>query len=185
MHDPLMETVLGLLRDAPDGLSEHGLLSALARAEPPLLEAPFSGLVATFRAHCLLFNTLYRLRDRLWERGEAHLEISPLSIRLLPYLEGRAGLAETDPVRDYYLDLEALEDIDEDDVARLLASFYARLRGGPLRTQALAELGLEDPVDDDEIKRTYRRLVQHCHPDRGGDTARLQALNAAIATLIP
>lgn len=184
-HGPLAAAALRLLQHAPDGLSEHELMSALANDDPPLLSNAFADLLSTFRAHCLLFNALYRLRDALWEQREAHLDINPLKLRLLPYCEGRAGLAEADRLRDYYLDLERLEDIDEAEVARLLATFYAKLKGGPQRAEALAELGLEDPVEDDVIKQAYRRLAQRHHPDRGGDTRRLQQLNAAMATLFP
>ena len=181
----LSETVLRLLRNAPEGLSEHELIGALARGEQPLLKEPFADLLSTFRAHCRLFNALYRLRDTLWERREAHLEIDPLRLRLLPYSEGRAGLAENDALREYYLDLDGLEAVDEAEVARLLATFYAKLKGGPQRARALAALGLEDPVEDDLIRQTYRRLAQRHHPDRGGDTARLQQINAAMAVLFP
>lgn len=184
-NGPLGEAVLELLRTAPEGLSEHQLIAELARGDDPLLKSPFADLVSTFRSHCRLFNTLYRLRDALWDERMAHLDINPLRIRLLPYCAARAGVAETDALREYYLNLDRLDDVDETEVARLLASFYAKLKGGPQRTRALAALGLEDPVTDPVIKQTYRRLAQRHHPDRGGDKARLQQINAAMAVLFP
>jgi len=40
-------------------------------------------------------------------------------------------------------------------------------------------------ADDDAILRQYRRLAMRHHPDRGGERARLQAINAAMAILDP
>lgn len=184
--DRLASTTAGLLREHPQGLSEHALIQAL-RASPAgdVLPGTLGDLTALFRAHFLLFHVLFRLRDELRTRAEAELVIDPLRIRLLPSAPGRAGLERDDALRRYYQDLDQLDITSEDDVARLLAGFHARLHGGERRTEALAELGLEDPVSDAEIKQAYRRLAQRHHPDRGGDAGRLQALNAALATLLP
>jgi hypothetical protein len=160
-------------------------LRALAEDHPRSLGDPFAGLLATFRAHFLLFHVLYALRDELRGRGEAELLIDPLGIRLVPARPGRPGLSADDPVRSFYADLSQLGETDEDAVARLLAGFYARLHGGAGRAEALGVLGLEDPVSDGEIKAAYRRLAQQAHPDRGGDTERIQALNAALRRLMP
>lgn len=37
----------------------------------------------------------------------------------------------------------------------------------------------------DELKKAYRRLAMKHHPDRGGDTATMQAINAEFETLFP
>lgn len=53
---------------------------------------------------------------------------------------------------------------------------------------ALAVLGLEAPVDRDEVKRRYKELVKRHHPDaNGGDKAaeeRLKTINQAYNTLM-
>ncbi len=51
------------------------------------------------------------------------------------------------------------------------------------RRDALAELELTDPVDWRAIKSQHRQLAMRHHPDRGGDEARLQAINAAMNVL--
>ena len=44
-------------------------------------------------------------------------------------------------------------------------------------------LGLEKTASADEIKRAYRKLASQHHPDKGGDTARFQDIQAAYAIL--
>jgi len=105
----------------------------------------------------------------------------PRSAHLAP--PGQDALAEADPLRDYYLDLANLDATGEAEVERLLADFWQRFAGADERAAALAVLGLADPVDAATIKQRYRELVMRHHPDRGGDTRRLQELNEAMAWL--
>ena len=139
---------------------------------------------ALFCAHFVLFHALYRLRDRAWQAQQAHLEIRPLNIRWQPYHGGQGGLARPDTLREYYLDLSNLEQTSARDVDALLAAFWVRFQRRDQRAAALMELGLSDPVDDATIKRTYRQLVMQHHPDRGGETERLQVINAAVKALL-
>lgn len=185
--DHLGETLLGALRDAPGGLSEHELFKILAGGGDERFEAcVFQQPLALYRAHFLLFHHLYRLQQHLCREGLGQLRISPLCIRLREdVLPAGTALDEPDPLRAYYLDLDNLTDTTGDDVDRMLGRFWAGLTSDQRRQEALAVLGLNDPVEDQQIKRTYRRLAMAHHPDRGGDTARLQALNAAMAVLAP
>jgi DnaJ-domain-containing protein 1 len=176
--------LLGLLRAQPRGLGEYELLKALQGAglegfpQVPL----FQGL-PLFRMHCRLFHALYRLREQLWAARLHHLEISPLSIELQPYRPGRPGLVAYDPLRAYYADWERLQAVTEEEVAELLDKFWGRFHAFEQRNAALAALNLAEPVDYPAIRRRYRHLVSRHHPDRGGDKARLQTLNAAMAVL--
>ncbi|HFD79489.1 MAG TPA: molecular chaperone DnaJ [Gammaproteobacteria bacterium] len=169
----------------PDGLGEYQLLGAL-RAEGffDFLPPPPATAAELFRAHFILFHALYRLAERLMSMGAAQLQIEPLCIRRLPWSPGEAALATGDPLRAYYLDWSNLESTSAADVDRLIASFWKRFAGLEGREGALAELGLQDPVDDATIKATWRRLAMEHHPDRGGDGVRLQAINAALDTLL-
>lgn len=185
LGDEFLDRVAELLQRHPTGLSEHGLLRLLQEAD----YFPFLGVSpwephALFCAHFLLFHALYRLRDRAWERREAQVEISPLNIRWQAYSASEAALARPDTLREYYLDLANLEQTSARDVDELLAAFWVRFQRQDQRAEALQELGLSDPVDDVTIKRTYRQLAMRHHPDRGGDTARLQLLNAAVRVLL-
>jgi len=185
LSEEFLASVDGLLHQHPAGLSEHQLLRLLCDAgHLPFLGASPWEPHALFCAHFLLFHALYRLRDRAWKAQQAHLEIRPLNIRWQPYHGGQGGLARPDALREYYLDLSNLEQTSARDVDELLAAFWARFQRQDQRAEALMELGLSDPVDDATIKRTYRQLVMRHHPDRGGETERLQVINAALRALL-
>ncbi|MCC6077152.1 DNA-J related domain-containing protein [Pseudomonas sp. GCM10022188] len=186
-YDPaidLMEQLLALLRRVPDGLSEHQLIRRLREAHcTHLPQLPLTDKLVLFRTHFLLFNALYRLRDRLWGERSAHLEINPLLIRLLPYQDGPQALGEHDPLRAYYLDEARLRDTTEADVVHLLQSFWTRMHGGEEREAALELFGLDARADYSAIRLRYRQLVSQHHPDRGGSTTRLQSINKAMEIL--
>ena len=50
-------------------------------------------------------------------------------------------------------------------------------------TDHYAALGVPRTAAADEIKRAFRRLASQHHPDKGGDTQKFQAIQAAYATL--
>lgn len=185
----LLERVLQCLRGAPAGVTEHRLIARLRDAGVE----PFSGArlqepLSLFQTHFLLFHCLYRLRDDLAARGE-WLRIHCLDIGIERVRGGPGPDADglpvlRDPLRDYYLDLAQLDTMDAAAVEALLGEFWSRLGRDRQREQALAVLGLADPVDAVAIRRQYRRLAQRHHPDRGGDTATLQRINAARWVLL-
>ena len=50
-------------------------------------------------------------------------------------------------------------------------------------TDHYATLGVARTATQDEIKRAFRKLASQHHPDKGGDTARFQAIQAAYDVL--
>ena len=193
----LAEQIFVLLREQPEGCSEYQLIQQLkARHSTHIPNLPLLDKLVLYRTHFLVFNALYRLRDQLWGEASHSLQISPLCIRLQPYVPGAAGIVENDPLRDYYLDMSNLRDTDEAEVERLLASFWSRMRGDdpetsggwdPEQKRAALELFELDQeaasLSLHTIKRRYRQLVSIHHPDRGGSTARLQSINLAMEIL--
>ncbi|MFV3330262.1 DNA-J related domain-containing protein [Pseudomonas sp. NY15437] len=181
----LTDQLLELLREAPEGISEFQLIQQLkARHCTHVPNLPLTDKLVLFRTHFLVFNALYRLRDRLWAENAAHLEIGPLQIRLSPYMRGAQALGEQDVLRSYYLDEKHLKETSELDVEKMLKSFWTRMQGNEEKAAALALFELEDgPVDYALIKLRYRQLVSQHHPDRGGSTTRLQSINKAMEIL--
>lgn len=173
-----------LLSEFPEGLSEHALMQCLR--QPPYELLPTLALddsLGLFQSHFLLFHVLYRLRDRLRSDKDGELSISPLLIRLQAYVPGEAALHESDPLRDYYLDLEQLQATDAEAVEKLLSGFHQRLSAENEKEHALTTLQLQEPVSMDEVRRQYRRLAMQHHPDRGGDAETMHALNSALSIL--
>ncbi|TIH08425.1 DNA-J related domain-containing protein [Pseudomonas leptonychotis] len=183
----LCEHVHQLLRAAPSGLAEYDLIQQLkARHCTHIPNLPLTDKLVLFRTHFLLFNALYRLREQLWAAQRGYVQISALDIQLLPYQAGSAELSEHDPLRDYYLDLNQLSDTDEQDVAKLLQSFWSRMQGGEEQQAALELFELTNSAETltfSTIKHRYRQLVSQHHPDRGGSTERLQSINKAMEIL--
>jgi DnaJ-domain-containing protein 1 len=183
----LSDQVLQLLRESPDGCSEYQLIQQLKnRHSTHIPNVGLADKLVLFRTHFLLFNALYGLRDRLWQQQTGHLLISPLCVQLLPYSAGHAQLSEPDPLRAYYLDLSHLRDTSEDDVEKLLTSFWKRMQGGDEKRAALELFELDSNSQTLKlatIKQRYRQLVSEHHPDRGGSTSRLQSINLAMEIL--
>ncbi len=192
----LFEPIVEILEEHVQGLSEHKLLYALSdrgflEFNPQLLSEELS----LFQTHFFLFHVLYRLRDLLHEQQRYELEIFCLEIRLKPYRDTTAqaqgqsqGLAQIDPLREYYLDVKQLHETDAAEVRQMLNGFYQRLEAYEQQREALEVLGLEDrglgaTVSIHTVRRRYRALVKQHHPDRGGDREKFHAVENAMELL--
>ncbi len=182
----LPDLLYRILKAHPAGLSEHALIVALREHPDCDLEIPsLQDPEVLFRIHFLLFNALYRLQEHLHAAGRGRLRISALQIQLLPWREQTGkGIGDTDPLRDYYLDMGNLERTGRAEVERLLDSFWRRFARFDQRGDALKVLGLPADADEAAIRHRYRKLAMEHHPDRGGDTRRLQEINAAADCLL-
>lgn len=186
MKFPIADALLTILRAHPDGLAEHELMRKLAGDDPAFGPEAYADELSLFQRHFILFHHLYRLRDDLWSRRQGDLAIHCLNIALLPFPGSLEDLPATpDPLRAYYLDISHLENTGRQDVLDMLDAFWLHFARHGRRTEALATLGLADPVSYPEIKRRYRQLAMEHHPDRGGVAEKLQAINAAMELLEP
>lgn len=174
-----------LIETSPQGLSEHALLKQLREAYPDLFPAQlFKDHLTLYRAHFLLFHLLYLLRDELLVEQAGLLQIDVLTVRCLPYgAAGTQAIADADPMAGYYLDLGNMAQTTAEEVDTLLGDFWGRYYANSQRADALAVLGLCDPVDAECIQQRYRELAMKHHPDRGGETAVFARLQQAIALL--
>jgi hypothetical protein len=190
LADDVLALLFAILKEQPEGISEYDLLRALERQyQVPFAKAPFGSDFALFQAHFLLFNALYRLRDRLADANPSwQLEIHALCIALRPsdksqsaraLVAGAQALTPADPLRAYYLDINQLAATDCEQIAELLGDFWMRYFALESRAAALAVLGLADPVDRQEVRRRYRELAMRLHPDRGGTAEAFQRLQSA------
>ena len=182
--DAFASMLLAILRRHAQGLSEYECLTAIWQSESTVLpQAEDHDPLRLFQAHFLLFNALYRLRDKLWAEQSGTLEISPLQIVLRPYQAGANAVASTDVLREYYLNPDNLHGVDIAEAEDMLVRFWERFAANEELHEALAVLGLKAPVDYDTVKRRYRMLTMQHHPDRGGSKEKLQQINAAMETL--
>ncbi len=176
--------LLEVLREYPDGAGEYELLKRLRAEEVEGYGvALFSDSLSLFRGHFRLFHALYQLREELVAEERAMLEISPLCIRLGPWNPREShAIDQHDPMRDYYLDIANLE-TSREAVEAMLGAFWSGFHARQRRLAALDVLGLQDPVDEQEIRATYRRLAMKHHPDRGGDGSRFKEIKTAMELL--
>ncbi len=175
-----------LLEAHPHGIDEFSLIRLLAESFPDSLFAQPDALrdpLKMFRAHFLLFHTLYRLADEFAGQG-LQLHISALRIALEPRSAAMPALALGDPLRSYYFDWRQWGDTREADVKRMLGDFFAGMCIPDAEVQAaLGVLELSAPAEPGLVRRQYRRLVSLHHPDRGGDTETTQRINDAYLIL--
>ncbi len=182
--ETLLEPIQQVLGNHPNGISEYEFLQALGQNLSYFSTSSPDSLIL-FQRHFLLFHCLYQLQADYYQAKTGILQISALEIRLWPYRSGASKLSQADAVREYYRDITNLETTDSTQVDDLLGKFWMALARHDSRADALALLELNDPIDDAAIRQRYRELVMRHHPDRGGDHATLQQINAALAKLLP
>ncbi len=187
--DHLMIAIESILRQHPEGISELALIKQLQTTPWTLLgTVNFQEPAQLYPVHFLIYHAVYRIRDALSEHGEI-VSTSPLCLKITIDLvvSGSGTPATQDELRKYYLDLSHYE-LSEAVIDSLMTNFWAghsgQLPDHSALQSAAGQLGFESLPDAfDIIKRRYRREVMATHPDRGGDTERIQQLNAAFQVL--
>ena len=176
-----------ILSARPEGMAEHELLDVLQGEEIPLfVENERHDPLEIFQRHFLLFHLLYGLRDKLRQERSGDISIHCLKIVLQPppRADGVSLPEVRDPLRDYYLDLGQLKDVERSDVEAMLERFWQMYAGYNCRDEALSILGLNEEAGRDEVKQRYRQLVRRHHPDRGGDPERFRQVKEAADSLL-
>ena len=189
MHNPLLAPAAFLLQQHPQGLSEFELIKLLQERCDFIPEAFSGDVLSLFRTHFLLFNALYQLQVSWINEGLGYVNVNAMSIQYIPSSSHTASqvtllmAGQSEALRDYYLDMDNLTEMERGDVETLLSGFWAKYIASDARVNALAVLELQDPVTMSDIKLAYRRKAMLLHPDRGGDVAALQEVNAAMEQL--
>lgn len=191
--EPLIARVDFAVLALPHGgsLSEYELMKRLTE-EGVLPRGSSSGHLSLFQKHFLVMHSLYVLRQRYIEQGVGVLSISATRISFQPYSsQSERGLSfesEGAGLNDYYCDIGNLLNQTEGGVKELLDSFwrdfsqYQKVSNGELDS-ALALFDLNLPLDEPTLNKTYRKLMQSAHPDKGGDKARFIETQEAYALL--
>jgi len=185
-YESLLQDLEQTLAEFPSGISEYNLLQELIKSGfSAFSKQLWSDNLSTFQAHFILFHLLYLLRDRRRMEQRGDLRIECLKIELLPWqMTVNPYPAELDHVREYYLRLTNLTETTQEDVEKLLAKFWHMFSRFENREDALAVLGLQDPVTQTDIKSRYRTLVRQHHPDHGGSVALFLEVKDAARKLL-
>ncbi|MGM0508032.1 MAG: DNA-J related domain-containing protein [Fusobacteriota bacterium] len=174
--------IIKILKKNKAGLTEHNLILKLQK-KSFLPKTSHSDSLSIFQVHFILFNTLYKLREKLLKAKKGILDIHTLEIKLKDFKKGNKGISEYDPLAEYYLDISNLENTTKKDVEDLLDSFWKKYLAKDYKVDALKVLDLKEPVDYKTIKSKYKKLASKYHPDVGGDIKKIQILNQAMETL--
>ena len=176
--------LLKILEERDGGISEYELIRLLGERGHERFSGSCLGTEPElFRAHFILFNALYCIRQKIRERDQREIEITAVKIILYKSSKAKVGIQKADPLAAYYLDTKNLKETTDDDVYKLLASFWNRFQVSSDKDQALALLALAEPVEPQTIRKRYRELAFEHHPDRGGSAEKLATINEAMDTL--
>ncbi|NQZ31725.1 MAG: DnaJ domain-containing protein [Oceanospirillaceae bacterium] len=191
MRNPLIATILNLLKRNLEGISEFNILKALKEQFPEFNQLAEDDNLQLFRQHFLIMNALYQLQASLWHDEKLALSISALQIKILPtkqlnHAEGtELSINRDTKLAAYYLDWNEYEKTDEVEVSRLLNSFYQRMNSEGDKHSALNILKIDTPTPSKtEIKQHYRKLVKKHHPDAGGNPETFIEIRQAYEQLL-
>lgn len=188
----ILTQILAENLDAQRHWTEHELIEALQA--PPYEFFDKEALrdpLTLFQTHFVLFHCLYKLRERWRGQKKYELFIHTLNIQCQPWHSGVSALAKSDPLAEYYLDLNQLSITSGADVESMLDDFWQRM--GHSFSQAAIDMSaaeawqlmeVEPPVTQALIKRQYRKLVHKYHPDKGGSVAKMQKIQKAYRRVI-
>ena len=185
-QDRLLDRLYGILCLNRSGIKEYDLYNLLKKEQiPPFHESNLSDELLLYRIHFLLFHLLYLLQDRLRAQKGEDLEIHCLNIQIKPWCkQSQSALEVVDPLRSYYMEVDRLQKTQRLEVEQMITDFWQKFERLEGRSDALAKLGLVDPVSEREIKSQFRKQAKEHHPDRGGDPDKFRQIAAAAETLL-
>jgi len=166
--------------DQNNPCTEHELLKNLIDTTvPPFDQLNIKQSKDLFNAHFLIMHALYQLQNRYFEERRYCLKIEAIKIERLSYISNKDGLAQHDPLKTYYLDINHYFKTSEEEVNGLLNSFWEKYLAQDDRQKALITLELPSDADYHSVKKQYRKLAQQHHPDKGGCNQYFAEISAA------
>ncbi|HEY9051566.1 MAG TPA: DNA-J related domain-containing protein [Gammaproteobacteria bacterium] len=185
-HNPLVIPVLHILREHQGAISEYDLMCMLEQKGVQFPIEATSKDLELFRKHFFLKNALYQLQSELLQEA-IYLRIGLLDISLESTSTESTSTEISEQgearVRDFYLDWANYDNTGDEDVKKLLNSFWERYFALDQYGDALNVLGLSTECGWPDIQSEYRRLVTRHHPDKGGDKTRFIEIREAYETL--
>ncbi len=185
-HNPLVIPVLHILREHQGPISEYDLMCALENSGVQFPIVADTKDLELFRKHFFLKNALYQLQLDLFQEG-IYVRIGLLDISLEPISHESSSneLSEQGEtkLRTFYLDWSNYANTGDEDVKKLLQSFWERYFALDQYGNALNVLGLTSECQWLDIQSEYRRQVALHHPDKGGEKAKFIEIREAYETL--
>ncbi|TCS40188.1 DNA-J related domain-containing protein [Reinekea marinisedimentorum] len=181
----LMLAIEALICHSTDGITEFELINRLNEmADSPYPKPNLADPLILFQHHFYLRHCLYVLQNEWLRDQRGFIEITAVTIRILPMTRTENNLpGHTDPLKDYYLDLANMNRENAASVQGMLDHFWQQLARFHAKPEALAVLGLSGNETADAQKQHYRALVQQHHPDKGGCEEKFRAIQAAWESL--
>jgi len=177
--EKIIITIMAFL-DKKNLCTEHELLNDLTKNNiPPFDQLNIKRSKDLFSAHFLIMHSLYLLQNRYFEQKSYYLKIEAIKIERLSYVSNKDGVAQHDPLKEYYLDINHYFKTSEEEVNELLNSFWKKYLAQDEREKALMILELPSDADYHSIKKQYRKLAQQHHPDKGGCSQYFAKISAA------
>lgn len=138
--------------------------------------------LSLFQHHFVLFHCLYQLQV-LWLNEEAgYLKISALEIQKKDVKTAQLEESADAKIRDYYQELDNLNDTSEQDVEALLDSFWEKFgtakywqkpSAADVQT-AFRFFAIDEQASWRQVRKAYLRFQSDYHPDKGGETEKSQ-----------
>jgi len=144
-----------------------------------------------FRVHFGLFHQLHTLNMELGHQNHGRLLIHSLKIQHVPstiskqcFNAGGQSLELSDPLILYYLNSHHFFHTDEAQIIDLMKLANSGMAQPEKLRHALARFQLSLPINQQAVKKAYRRLAMNHHPDRGGELDTIKTINEDKALLL-
>ena len=175
---PLLKQGMGLL------IRYFPFLAQVYKAHGPTAKAPDMSTVRSAIIEMNLSHDTGELQGEVLDGPFSGQQLAQMSRETLAELLDYCRQRDSDSARllDSYLaqrfDGDSGEEFDASEEKR--SNSAANTASAPMsKAEALAILGLEDPVSAEDISLAHRRLIQKLHPDRGGNDYLASKINEA------